>query len=221
DTAGVEKGVIGAGEKAHRRRSDDRWSAPCGEGDDGFDDKGEGAVKLKLTAMAENMCNKSSECCSTHLIDGDGTLNVAGIENFMKEVKLAECGLSYVVVSIMGPQSSEAAGGGENIGEKIDEVVDGGNSMRYRWHCCHGWLLIGIGLVEVVALSSYEEKEESFKEQVANLRQQFVNSIAPGGLAGDRTGVVPASGFSFSAEQIWKIIKENKDLDLPAHKVMA
>ncbi|KAL6972721.1 hypothetical protein U1Q18_026894 [Sarracenia purpurea var. burkii] len=361
--------------------------------------------------------NKSSECCSTHLIDGDGTLNVAGIENFMKEVKLAECGLSYVVVSIMGPQSSgmnyyfrkllftcctsgafpqscsmnyfllklplrsqttkgiwlarcpgiepctlvmdlegtdgrergeddtafekqsalfalavsdivlinmwchdigreqaankpllktvfQATGGGENIGEKIDEVADGGNSMRYRWHCCHG-LLIGIGLVrtiaelrsvrerepgwlgkirywgevmmrlfsprkttlmfvirdktrtplenlepvlrddiqkiwdsvpkpqahketplneffnvEVVALSSYEEKEESFKEQVASLRQQFVNSIAPGGLAGDRTGVVPASGFSFSAEQIWKIIKENKDLDLPAHKVM-
>ncbi|XP_050145057.1 protein ROOT HAIR DEFECTIVE 3 homolog 2-like [Malus sylvestris] len=33
-------------------------------------------------------------------------------------------------------------------------------------------------------------------------------------------GVVPASGFSFSAQQIWKVICENKDLDLPAHKVM-
>ncbi|XP_022724892.1 protein ROOT HAIR DEFECTIVE 3-like isoform X2 [Durio zibethinus] len=74
--------------------------------------------------------------------------------------------------------------------------------------------------VKVVALSSYEEKEEQFKEQVANLRQQFFHSIAPGGLAGDRRGVVPASGFSFSAQQIWKVIKENKDLDLPAHKVM-
>ncbi|CAI9114324.1 OLC1v1015027C1 [Oldenlandia corymbosa var. corymbosa] len=74
--------------------------------------------------------------------------------------------------------------------------------------------------VEVVALSSYEEKEEQFMEQVANLRQRFFHSIAPGGLAGDRRGVVPASGFSFSAQQIWKIIKENKDLDLPAHKVM-
>ncbi|XP_054784645.1 protein ROOT HAIR DEFECTIVE 3 homolog 1-like isoform X2 [Prosopis cineraria] len=74
--------------------------------------------------------------------------------------------------------------------------------------------------VEVVALSSFEEKEEQFKEQVANLRQRFYHSIAPGGLAGDRRGVVPASGFSFSAQQIWKIIKENKDLDLPAHKVM-
>ncbi|KAK8350647.1 hypothetical protein V6Z12_A06G222400 [Gossypium hirsutum] len=74
--------------------------------------------------------------------------------------------------------------------------------------------------VEVVALSSYEEKEELFKEQVANLRQRFFHSIAPGGLAGDRRGVVPASGFSFSAQEIWKVIKENKDLDLPAHKVM-
>ncbi|CAI9761391.1 unnamed protein product [Fraxinus pennsylvanica] len=35
-----------------------------------------------------------------------------------------------------------------------------------------------------------------------------------------RQAVVPASGFSFTAQQIWKIIKENKDLDLPAHKVM-
>ncbi|XP_044495894.1 protein ROOT HAIR DEFECTIVE 3 homolog 2-like isoform X2 [Mangifera indica] len=74
--------------------------------------------------------------------------------------------------------------------------------------------------VEVTALSSYEEKEEQFKEQVAQLRQRFFHSISPGGLAGDRQGVVPSSGFSFSAQQIWKIIKENKDLDLPAHKIM-
>ena len=52
------------------------------------------------------------------------------------------------------------------------------------------------------------------------MRQRFFHSIAPGGLAGDRRGAVPASGFSFSAQQIWKVIKENKDLDLPAHKVI-
>ncbi|RDX65384.1 Protein ROOT HAIR DEFECTIVE 3-like 1, partial [Mucuna pruriens] len=74
--------------------------------------------------------------------------------------------------------------------------------------------------VEVVALPSFEEKEEQFKEQAASLRQRFYHSIAPGGLAGDRRGVVPASGFSFSAQEIWRVIKENKDLDLPAHKVM-
>ncbi|XP_076884965.1 protein ROOT HAIR DEFECTIVE 3 homolog 1-like [Bidens hawaiensis] len=74
--------------------------------------------------------------------------------------------------------------------------------------------------VQVVALSSYEDKEEQFKEQVASLRQKFFQSITTGGLAGDRRGVVPASGFSFSAQHIWKIIKENKDLDLAAHNVM-
>lgn len=56
--------------------------------------------------------------------------------------------------------------------------------------------------------------------QVAQLRQRFFNSIAPGGLAGDRRGVIPGSAFSFSAQQIWAVIRENKDLDLPAHKVI-
>ncbi|KAI3833178.1 hypothetical protein MKX03_004319, partial [Papaver bracteatum] len=46
------------------------------------------------------------ECCSTQLIDGDGSFNVEGLARFSKAVKLAECGLSYAVVSIMGPQSS-------------------------------------------------------------------------------------------------------------------
>jgi hypothetical protein len=45
-------------------------------------------------------------CFSTQLIDGDGVFNVSGLDNFMKEVKLGECGLLYAVVSIMGPQSS-------------------------------------------------------------------------------------------------------------------
>jgi hypothetical protein len=55
--------------------------------------------------------------------------------------------------------------------------------------------------------------------QVALLRQRFIHSISLGGLAGDRKDVLPASGFSFRAEQIWKTIKENKDLDLPALEV--
>lgn len=59
----------------------------------------------------------------------------------------------------------------------------------------------------------------NFLLQVAQLRQRFFRSIAPGGLAGDRQGVIPASGFSFSAQQIWKAIRENRDLDLPAHRV--
>ncbi|KAJ7969262.1 Protein ROOT HAIR DEFECTIVE 3-like [Quillaja saponaria] len=46
------------------------------------------------------------DCCVTQLIDGSGEFNVAGFENFMKKVNLADCGLSYAVVAIMGPQSS-------------------------------------------------------------------------------------------------------------------
>ncbi|KAF1898513.1 hypothetical protein Lal_00032093 [Lupinus albus] len=256
---------------------------------------------------------------STHLIDGDGIFNVAGIETFMKEVKLAECGLSYALVSIMGPQSSGKSTLLNNLfGTNFREM----DAFKGRSQTTKGiWMARCAGIepctlvmdlegtdgrergeddtafekqsalfalavsdivlinmwchdigreqaankpllktvfqtplenlepvlrediqkiwdsvpkpqahmetplseffnVEVVALSSYEEKEEQFREQVANLRQRFHHSIAPGGLAGDRRGVVPASGFSFSSQQIWKVIKENKDLDLPAHKVM-
>lgn len=43
---------------------------------------------------------------SIQLIDGDGVFNAPGMEDFVKGVKLGDCGLSYAVVSIMGPQSS-------------------------------------------------------------------------------------------------------------------
>lgn len=285
--------------------------------------------------------DNDARCCSTQLIDGDGTFNVAGLDSFLKGVKLAECGLSYAVVSIMGPQSSGKSTLLNHLfGTNFREM----DAYRGRSQTTKGiWLANCVGIepctlvmdlegtdgrergeddtafekqsalfalavsdivlinmwchdigreqaankpllktvfqvmmrlfsprkttlmfvirdktrtplenlepvlrediqkiwdsvpkpqahkdtplseffnVEVVALSSYEEKEELFKEQVANLRQRFFHSIAPGGLAGDRRGVVPASGFAFSAQQIWQVIKENRDLDLPAHKVM-
>ena len=57
-----------------------------------------------------NTCNvwfsEKSDGCSAHLIDGDGTFNDTGLEQLIKEVKLGACGLSYAIVSIMGPQSS-------------------------------------------------------------------------------------------------------------------
>ncbi|KAL8458529.1 hypothetical protein ACS0TY_036160 [Phlomoides rotata] len=280
-------------------------------------------------------------CCSTHLIDGDGNFNVEGVDKFMKEAKIAECGLSYAVVAIMGPQSS---GKSTLLNQLFRTDFREMDAFKGRSQTTKGiWMAKCVGIepctivmdlegtdgrergeddtafekqsalfalavsdivlinmwchdigreqaankpllktvfqvmmrlfsprkttmlfvirdktrtplenlepvlrediqkiwdavpkpeahketplneffnVEVVALSSFEEKEEQFKEQVESLRQRFHHSIAPGGLAGDRRGVVPASGFSFSAEQIWKVIKENKDLDLPAHKVM-
>lgn len=41
----------------------------------------------------------------TQLIDSGGVFNAAGLDNFVKKVKLSECGVSYAVVAIMGPQS--------------------------------------------------------------------------------------------------------------------
>ncbi|KAH0927299.1 hypothetical protein HID58_019555 [Brassica napus] len=282
--------------------------------------------------------------CSTQLIDGDGTFNVTGVDHFIKEVKLEECGLSYAVVSIMGPQSSgkstllnhlfgtnfremdafrgrhvllfttkgiwiaRCAGiepctvvmdlegtDGRERGEDdtafekqsalfalaVSDIVlinmwchDIGREQAANKPLLKTVFQVMMRLfsprkttlmfvirdktrtplenlepvlrediqkiwdsvpkpqahketplsdffnVEVVALSSYEEKEEQFKEQVYNLRQRFFQSVAPGGLAGDRRGVVPANAFAFSAKQMWQVIKENKDLDLPAHKVM-
>ncbi|XP_077227328.1 protein ROOT HAIR DEFECTIVE 3-like [Tasmannia lanceolata] len=281
------------------------------------------------------------DSCSKQLIDGDGTFNVSGLESFMKTVKLAECGLSYAVVAIMGPQSSGKSTLLNHLFHTNFREMD---TFRRRSQTTKGiWIAKCVGIepctiamdlegtdgrergeddttfekqsalfalatadillinmwchdigreqaankpllktvfqvmmrlfsprktillfvirdktktplehlepvlrediqkiwdavskpkahidtplseffnVEVTALSSYEEKEEQFKEQVAQLRQRFFHSIAPGRLAGDRRGVVPASAFSFSAQQIWKVIRENKDLDLPAHKVM-
>ncbi|EXB75127.1 Protein ROOT HAIR DEFECTIVE 3-2-like protein [Morus notabilis] len=261
----------------------------------------------------------ADDCCATQLIDRNGEFNVAGLEDFMKKVKLAQCGLSYAVVAVMGPQSSgkstllnhlfhtnfremDAYRGSAdtfflNAIHLQDDTTFEKQSALFalaisdivlinmwchdigREHAANKPLLKTVFQVmmrlfsprkttllfvirdktktplellepflrediqkiwdavrkpeehkntplseffnvDVVALSSYEEKEENFKEEVAQLRQRFFHSISPGGLAGDRQGVVPASGFSFSARQMWKIIKENKDLDLPAHKVM-
>ncbi|WZZ06804.1 hypothetical protein YC2023_092725 [Brassica napus] len=67
------------------------------------------SARIKLVYEVELLRfgkDKSEGCCSVQLIDGDGIYNVSGIDHFIKEVKLGECGLSYAVVSIMGPQSS-------------------------------------------------------------------------------------------------------------------
>ncbi|GKE15673.1 hypothetical protein Tco_1423250 [Tanacetum coccineum] len=40
-------------------------------------------------------------------IEGNGTFNAKGLDSFIKQVKMAKCGLSYAVVVIMEPQSSD------------------------------------------------------------------------------------------------------------------
>ncbi|KAA8542740.1 hypothetical protein F0562_023892 [Nyssa sinensis] len=74
--------------------------------------------------------------------------------------------------------------------------------------------------VEIVGLPHYEYQKQEFKTQVADLRRRFINSIAPGEIAGDRRDVVPASMLASSLKDIWKLIEDDKELDLPAHAVM-
>ncbi|KAH9625307.1 hypothetical protein KSS87_011325, partial [Heliosperma pusillum] len=259
-------------------------------------------------------------CRSTQLIDGHGNFNVAGFNPFLKGVKLAECGNSYAIVSIMGPQSSGKSTllnhlFGTNFRE-MDAVTGRSQTTKGIWIAnCAGInpctlvmdlegsdgrereddttfekqsalfalavsdiVLINIWCneigreqaankpllktammrlftprrttliflirdksriwesvpkppahkntplsdffnIKVVALAHYEYAEEQFKEQVASLRQQFVNSIAPGGLAGDRRSVVMVATFrceeianercsSFTHNPDWRHLEE-------------
>nr|KJB49616.1 hypothetical protein B456_008G128900 [Gossypium raimondii] len=82
----------------------------------------------------------SDECCSVQLIDGDGSFNGTGIESFIKEVKLYECGLSYAVVSIMGPQSSVATP--KQIRELMQ--VDGLTNDKVKSHSFMSHCLVSV-----------------------------------------------------------------------------
>eukprot|EP00897_Mesotaenium_endlicherianum_P003445 jgi/Mesen1/3128/ME000184S02189 len=275
------------------------------------------------------------------LIDGAGNFNNSGLDNFVKHIKLSECGLSYAVVAIMGPQSSGKSTLLNHLFRtrfvEMDAFKGRSQTTQGVWLACASEIqprtlvldlegtdgrergeddttfekqssLFALAVADVVivnmwchdigreqaankpllktvfqvmmrlftprkttllfvirdktktplntldpilrsdiqkiwetvpkpekykstplseffhleveALSNFEEKEEQFLNEVDNLRQRFMHSVDLGGLAGDRRGVVPGSGFPISVQEMWRVIKENKDLDLPAHKVM-
>lgn len=72
----------------------------------------------------------------------------------------------------------------------------------------------------ILCLDTYHRLMASTMMQVSALRMLFDHSTSPGGLAGDRKGNVTASAFSLSAQTIWKAITDDRDLDLPSHKVI-
>ncbi|CAI9114347.1 OLC1v1015055C2 [Oldenlandia corymbosa var. corymbosa] len=84
----------------------------------------------------------------------------------------------------------------------------------------HSTSIYELFTVEVVALSSYDYKEEDFNKEVDDLRDRFVNSIEPGRLAGRRKALAAASEFPSAAVQIWNEIKGYKGFDLPSYKVL-
>ncbi|KAG5523360.1 hypothetical protein RHGRI_035246 [Rhododendron griersonianum] len=277
-----------------------------------------------------------NESFETHLIEEDGTLNGVELDKFLKKVNLAECGLDYAVVSIMGPQSSvfyakfhvhvhvhfalplgkttkgiwmarcadiepctlvmdvEGSDGEERKDDTAFERRSGLFALAVSHIVLINMFYTSVGLenaaskpllenvlqgvlrlfsprkttlmfvvrdlvemtqldickrdlmkniqkiwdsipkperhkrtplstffnIEVEGLPNFMEKKDKFKEQVEILRQRFNRSIAPGGLAGDRRDTTPGSDFSVSAQRIWKIIKEDRELDLPKHTAM-
>ncbi|EEH50984.1 uncharacterized protein MICPUCDRAFT_23802 [Micromonas pusilla CCMP1545] len=78
--------------------------------------------------------------------------------------------------------------------------------------------------LKFVALSHYEHAHEKFVEDAEALRERFSlppsdpRSLRPSG--DDGRAAVPAAGLVVSWREAWRAVKENRDLDLPAHNVM-
>lgn len=68
------------------------------------------------------------------------------------------------------------------------------------------------------SLPNYEEKEEEFEAEATLLRSRFKRTSEDCYIPGETS--VPGSALCMSVERIWKVIRENKNLDLPAHRVM-
>jgi hypothetical protein len=81
--------------------------------------------------------------------------------------------------------------------------------------------------VQFAALPHYEERQDDFMADAVMLRRRFSPPDEDGG-ADDAGGSLvrrypdrlPASALALSAANIWSVIRSQKDLNLPAHKVM-
>lgn len=73
--------------------------------------------------------------------------------------------------------------------------------------------------LEFVALSHFEHAREGFVRDCEKMRQRFfVDEDVDA--ANDVSAAVPASGLAVSLREAWRAVRENRDLDLPAHGVM-
>lgn len=73
--------------------------------------------------------------------------------------------------------------------------------------------------LEFVALSHFEHAREGFVRDCEKMRRRFfVDEDVDA--ANDVSAAVPASGLAVSLREAWRAVRENRDLDLPAHGVM-
>ncbi|GIL45756.1 hypothetical protein Vafri_2910 [Volvox africanus] len=72
--------------------------------------------------------------------------------------------------------------------------------------------------VQYAALSHFEERYEDFQADAVHLRRRFSPDNEETLIRGDEK--LPGDTFAFSIRKIWDVIRAQKDLNLPAHKVM-
>jgi hypothetical protein len=75
--------------------------------------------------------------------------------------------------------------------------------------------------VRYTFLPNYEERTEEFVEEASALAARLTRRDAPASLAAPPGGcATPGDALALSLRGIWGAVRENKDLDLPAHRVM-
>ena len=78
--------------------------------------------------------------------------------------------------------------------------------------------------LEFVALSHFEHARDAFVGECDAMRRRFfvdeTHSDARNEQPTNETASVPASGLGVSLREAWRAVRENRDLDLPAHRVM-
>ena len=74
--------------------------------------------------------------------------------------------------------------------------------------------------LEFVALSHFEHAHESFVRDCEKMRERFFVDEEASSSTNDASAAVPASGLAVSLREAWRAVRENRDLDLPAHGVM-
>ncbi len=76
--------------------------------------------------------------------------------------------------------------------------------------------------LQYAALSNYEDRPEDFAAESIVLRKRFTRDAPEDEslLREGRVGKLPGQALALSMVKAWEVIKENKDLNLPAHRVM-
>ncbi|KAG2501180.1 hypothetical protein HYH03_000995 [Edaphochlamys debaryana] len=72
--------------------------------------------------------------------------------------------------------------------------------------------------VQYAALSHFEERQEDFQADAVHLRRRFSPDSDETLIRGYEK--LPGDSFALSINNIWQVIRSQKDLNLPAHKVM-